>query len=76
MLNKLLRYCLTLLSFFNKNDLSHLQNRHKIISKKLRIKLQDSKLERQAKLKTHKIFSKIVYDLILNSKTINFLRNT
>jgi hypothetical protein len=64
------------LSFFYNNDLSHLQNRHQIISKELRIKLQDSKFERQSKLKTHKIFSKIVYDLILNNKIINFLRNT
>jgi hypothetical protein len=76
MFNKISRYCLTLLSFFYDNDLSHLKNRHQIVSKELKIKLQDSKLERLSKLKTHKIFSKLVYDLILSNKTINFLRNT
>jgi len=76
MLNKFLRYCLTLLSFFYKNNLSLLQNRHQIISKKLKIKLQEFKFEKKTKLRTHKVFSKIVYDLILNNKTINFLRNT
>lgn len=76
MINKLLRYCLTLLSSYNKNDLSKLQNRHRIISKKLKVIIQESKFERISKLKTHKIFSKIVYDLVLKNNTINFLRNT
>jgi len=76
MINELLRYCLTLLSSYNKNDLSKLQNRHRIISKKLKVIIQESKFERISKLKTHKIFSKIVYDLVLKNNTINFLRNT
>jgi hypothetical protein len=78
MINKFGKYCLTLLSFFfyNKNNLSNLQNRHQIISKKLKIKLQALKPRKQSKLKTHKIFSKLVYDLILQNKTINFLTNT
>lgn len=76
MLNKILRYCLTLLSFFYKNNLYNLQNRHRIVSEKLKIKFQESKLRKLSKLQTHKIFSKIVYDLILKDNTIDFLRNT
>ena len=38
MLNKILRHCLTLLSFFYKNNLYNLQNRHRIVSEKLKIK--------------------------------------
>jgi hypothetical protein len=77
MINKFAKYCLTLLSFFfyNKNNLSNLKNQHQIVSEKLKIELQEFKLRKQSKLLTHKIFSKLVYDLILENKTINFLRN-
>ncbi len=77
MINKFARHCLTLLSFFfyNKNNLRYLKNRHKIITTKLKIELKKFKLRKQSKLLTHKIFSKFVYDLILENKTINFLRN-
>jgi hypothetical protein len=77
MINKFAKYCLTLLSFFfyNKNNLSNLKNRHQIVSEKLKIELQEFKLRKQSKLLSHKIFSKLVYDLILENKTINFLRN-
>jgi len=78
MINNFGKYCLTLLSFFfySKNNLSNLQNRHQIVSKKLKFKLEELKLRKQSKLKTHKIFSRLVYDLILKNKTINFLTNT
>jgi hypothetical protein len=78
MINNFGKYCLTLLSFFfySKNNLSNLQNRHQIVSEKLKFKLEELKLRKQSKLKTHKIFSKLVYDLILKNKTINFLTNT
>lgn len=64
MLNKISRHCLTLLSFFYKNNLYNLQNRHRIVSEKLKIKFQESKIRKLSKLQTHKIFSKIVYDLV------------
>jgi hypothetical protein len=78
MINNFGKYCLTLLSFFfySKNNLSNLQNRHQIVSEKLKFKLEELKLRKQSKLKTHKIFSRLVYDLILKNKTINFLTNT
>ena len=76
MLNKISRHCLTLLSFFYKNNLYNLQNRHRIVSEKLKIKFQESKIRKLSKLQTHKIFSKIVYDLVLKNNTIDFLRNT
>jgi len=77
MINKFTRYCLTLLSFFfySKNNLSYIKNRHQIVTEKIKIELQKFKLRKQSKLLTHKIFSKLVYDLILENKTINFLRN-
>ena len=75
MIKGFLRYCLTLLSFFYKNDLSRLQKRHEIITKKLKNKLQYIKFEKEIKCKTHKIFSNFVYDIILKNNTINFLRN-
>lgn len=77
MIYKFAKYCLALLSFFfyNKNNLCHLKNRHQIVTEKLKNELQKFKLRKQSKLLTHKIFSKLVYDLILENKTINFLRN-
>lgn len=77
MINRFGKYCLTLLSFFfyNKKNLSYLKNRHHIVTEKLKIELQKFKLRKQSKLLTHEIFSKLVYDLILQNKTINFLRN-
>lgn len=76
MISQILRYCSTLLSFFFKNKLIYLQKKHEIVSKNLIKKLKNLKLDGSPKLKTHKIFSKIVYDLIIKNKTINFLRNT
>ena len=76
MINQILRYCSTLLSFFYKNKLIYLQKKHEIVSKNLIKKFKKLNLGRSPKLKTHKIFSKIVYDLIIKNKTINFLRNT
>ena len=77
MINKFAKYCLALLSFFfyNRNNLSNLKNRHQIVSEKLKVKLREFKLRKQSKLLTHKTFSKLVYDLILQNKTINFLTN-
>ena len=76
MISQILRYCSTLLSFFYKNKLIYLQKKHEIVSKNLIKKFKKLNLGRSPKLKTHKIFSKIVYDLIIKNKTINFLRNT
>ena len=76
MISQILRYCSTLLSFFFKNKLIYLWKKHEIVSKNLIKKLKKLNLRGSPKLKTHKIFSKIVYDLIIKNKTINFLRNT
>jgi hypothetical protein len=76
MINKILRYCSSLLSFYSKNNLNDLKINHKIISENLRTELKEFNLSKSSKLKTHKIFSKKVHDLIMNNKTINFLRNT
>jgi hypothetical protein len=76
MISQILRYCSTLLSFFFKNKLTYLRKKHEIVSKNLIKKLKKSNLRGSLKLKTHKIFSKIVYDLIIKNKTINFLKNT
>lgn len=76
MISQILRYCSTLLSFFFKNDLKPLQTKHKFVSKILKKKLNEFSFVKTSKLKIHKIFSKKVYDLIIENKTINFLRNT
>jgi hypothetical protein len=75
MINQIMRYCATFLSFFIKNNLAHLQEQHQIVSNDLKKKLQNSKQGKVAKLYTHKIFSNKVYNLILKNNTINFLRN-
>ena len=75
MINQIARYCATFLSIFIKNNLANLQKQHQIVSNDLKKKLQSYELGKIAKLHTHKIFSKHVYDLILKNNTINFLRN-
>lgn len=75
MINNLLRYCLSLLSFFYKNNLNKLKSHHNLISSEIINKLKKFSFTKSSRLKTHKIFSKTVYELILQNKTLNFLRN-
>ena len=72
MINQIMRYCATFLSFFIKNNLAHLQEQHQIVSNDLKKKLQNSKQGKVAKLYTHKIFSNKVYNLILKKCSLFF----
>jgi hypothetical protein len=76
MISRILRYCSTLLSFFIKNNLKDLQKKHRVVSEELKKKIKELNSSKSSKLKTHKIFSKKVYDLVKENKTINFLRDT
>ena len=76
MFTRLVRYSLTLLSFFFYNDLEKIKNRHKIVSSNLKKKMQLIKFEYSARLKTYKYFNNKVNNILIKNKTINFLRNT
>jgi hypothetical protein len=76
MINRILRYCSTLLSIFFFNELKNLKKKHEIIAEILKKKINRLDLFKSSKLQTHQIFSKKVYDLIIQDKTFNFLRDT
>jgi len=76
MLTRFIRYCLTILSFFFKNNLDKIQTRHNIVSENLKKKMEITKIEFSARLKTHKFFNNVVNNILIENKTINFLKNT
>jgi hypothetical protein len=76
MLTRFIRYCLTILSFFFKNNLDKIQARHTIVSKNLKKKMEITKIKFSARLKTHKFFNNVVNNILIENKTINFLKNT
>ena len=76
MLKRFIRYSLTFLSFFFKSNLEEIQVRHNIVSKDLKKKMELTKIKFSSRLKTHKFFNKVVNNILVENKTINFLRNT
>jgi len=75
MVKNFLRYISTFFSFFFKNDLNSLSNIHSYVLKNLKKQLKNNPMHYSPRLRTHQVFNKIVYDLIINNNLINFLRN-
>ena len=76
MIIKFARYGLTILSIFFKNDLKKLKTKHKKVSDNLIEEMTKFNFAILSKLKTHEVFSKNIYDIIIKNKTLNFLRNS
>jgi|LakMenE01Jun11ns_1017448.scaffolds.fasta_scaffold9952563_3 hypothetical protein len=76
MIIKFARYGLTILSIFFKNDLKKLKTKHKKVSDNLIEEMTKFNFAILSRLKTHEVFSKNIYDIIIKNKTLNFLRNS
>jgi len=76
MIIKFARYGLTILSIFFKNDLKKLKTKHKKVSDNLIEEMTKFNFAILSRLKTHEVFSKNIYDIIIKNKTFNFLRNS
>ncbi|CAN1593748.1 hypothetical protein MCEME31_00235 [Candidatus Pelagibacterales bacterium] len=76
MIIKFARYGLTILSIFFKNDLKKIKEKHKKVSNELKEEMTKFNFTFFSRLKTHEIFSKNIYDIIIKNKTLNFLRNS
>ena len=76
MIIKFARYGLTILSIFFKNDLKKIKEKHKKVSNELKEELTKFNFTVFSRLKTHEVFSKNIYDIIIKNKTLNFLRNS
>lgn len=76
MIIKFLRYSLTILSIFFKNDLKKIEKKHKIVTSKIKKEIKKLNFEISSRLKTHVFFSKNIYNIIIKNKTFNFLRNS
>lgn len=76
MIIKFARYGLTILSIFFKNDLKRIKTKHKKVSNKLKEEMTKFNFAILSRLKTHEVFSKNIYEIIIKNKTLNFLRNS
>jgi hypothetical protein len=76
MIIKFARYGLTILSIFFKNDLKKIKEKHKKVSNELKEEMTKFNFTFFSRLKTHEVFSKNIYDIIIKNKTLNFLRNS
>ena len=76
MIIKFARYSLTILSIFFKNDLKKIKEKHKKVSNELKEEMTKFNFTFFSRLKTHEVFSKNIYDIIIKNKTLNFLRNS
>lgn len=76
MIIKFARYGLTILSIFFKNDLKRIKTKHKKVSNKLKEEMTKFNFTILSRLKTHEVFSKNIYEIIIKNKTLNFLRNS
>ncbi len=76
MIIKFARYGLTILSIFFKNDLKRIKTKHKKVSNKLKQEMTKFNFAISSRLKTHEVFSKNIYEIIIKNKTLNFLRNS
>jgi hypothetical protein len=76
MIIKFARYGLTILSIFFKNDLKRIKTKHKKVSNKLKQEMTKFNFAILSRLKTHEVFSKNIYEIIIKNKTLNFLRNS
>jgi hypothetical protein len=76
MIIKFARYGLTILSIFFKNDLKRIKTKHKKVSNKLKEEMTKFNFAILSRLKTHEVFSKNIYEIIIKNKTLDFLRNS
>jgi hypothetical protein len=76
MIIKFARYGLTILSIFFKNELKKIKTKHKKVSNNLKEEMAKFNFAILSRLKTHEVFSKNIYDIIIKNKTLNFLRNS